>query len=254
MFLLSAFVSKGFRLLFIFLEEVAVSIFLLGLDHALNLDSYGGSSALCPQIQPLVVWLCWLSRRETLLRLVLVTSVKFLNIQRLSEGFQAIHSQLHQARVKHNSTTPVCESPPCVKNYRFELAHAAYIILGVTEMCVLGRTIHVTPHSFTAHFPNHLRKWLQEKNKPLMVVVAQSFPMAAIIAFPVQIVQFVGEPDKGSRIHLKMGKPIFSWLTVGILFSTGCTPLAQMTNFHLHCEKIWGGKDLYSARLSHHNE
>ncbi len=76
--------------------------------------------------------------------------------------------------------------------------------------CVLWKTIHVPPHSFTACFPNHLRKWLQEKNKPLMVVVAQSFPMAAIIAFPVQIAPFVKNPDKGKIIHLKMGKPIFS--------------------------------------------
>lgn len=52
--------------------------------------------------------------------------------------------------------------------------------------CVLRRTVPVPPYSFSTHFPNHLRKWLQEKNKPLMVVVARSFPIAAIIAFPVQ--------------------------------------------------------------------
>lgn len=120
--------------------------------------------------------------------------------------------------------------------------------------CVLGRTIHVLPYSFTARFPNHLRKWLQEKNKPLMVVVAQSFLMAAIIAFPVKIAQFVGKPDKGNSIHLKMGKPIFSWLIVGILFSTGCTPLAQMTNSHLHCKKTWREGDLYSVYLSYCTE
>lgn len=32
-----------------------------------------------------------------------------------------------------------------------------------------------------------------KKHKPLLVVVAQSFPMVAIIAFPVQIAQFVGK-------------------------------------------------------------
>jgi len=55
-----------------------------------------------------------------------------------------------------------------------------------------------------------LRKWFQEKNKPLMAVVVQCFPVVAVIAFPVQIAQFVGKPDKESTIHLKMGEPIFS--------------------------------------------
>lgn len=71
--------------------------------------------------------------------------------------------------------------------------------------------------------------------------------MAAIIAFPVQITRFGGKPDKGNSIRLKMGKPIFSWLIVAILFSTGCTRLAQTTNLHLHCEETW---DLHSVHVS----
>lgn len=147
------------------------------------------------------------------------------------------------------------ESLLWLKQYRLELVITQTMLytLSWNVTCIL-RTIHVPPHSFTACFPNHLRKWLQEKNKPLMVVVAQSFPIVAIIAFPVQIAQFVERPDKGSSIHLEMGKPIFAWLIVGILFSTGCTPLAEMTNFHLHCERIWGEGDLYRVFLSHHTE
>lgn len=61
-----------------------------------------------------------------------------------------------------------------------------------------------------------------------------------------------GKPDKGSRIHLRKEKPIFSWLIVGILFSTGCTPLAQMTNFHLYCSKIWGEGDLHTVSYTAH--
>lgn len=130
------------------------------------------------------------------------------------------------------------------------------MILGVNSnvTCVLCITIHVPAHSFTAHFPNHLRKWLQEINKPLMVVVAESFPMTAIIAFPVQIAQFWGERDKGNCIHLRTGRPIFSRLIVGILFSTGCAPLTQMTNFRFHCEEPREDGDLCSAYLSHHIE
>lgn len=182
-----------------------------------------------------------------------------------SEACWRIFTDLIPSAVSR-STTKHCylvllnsESLLWLKQYRFQWVIAQkrrlHRLRGHRNVtCVLGKTIHMLPHSFTARFPNHLRKWLQEKNKPLMVVVLQSFAMAAVIAFPVQIAHFVEEPDKGSSIHLKMGKPIFSWLIVGILFSTGCTPLAQMTNFHLHCEKTWGDRDSYGVYLSQHTE
>lgn len=58
--------------------------------------------------------------------------------------------------------------------------------------------------------PQSLEKMVAGKKQTTHGCSGTSFPMAAIIAFPVQIAQFVGEPDKGNSIHLKMGKPIFS--------------------------------------------
>lgn len=135
----------------------------------------------------------------------------------------------------------------------------AYINFGVSEMW------HVLSGELFIFLPIHLqltslitwengcrkKKKRGKKNKPLVLVVVQSFPMASVIAFPVQIAQFAGRPDKGSSIHRRMGEHIFSWLILGILFSNGCSPLAQMTNFHLHCEKTWGDRDTYCVYIFH---
>lgn len=62
-----------------------------------------------------------------------------------------------------------CDSLLRLKHYRFELVIAQKCCLHLrghrNVTCVLGRTIHVPPYSFTARFPNHLRKWLQEKKQ-----------------------------------------------------------------------------------------
>lgn len=75
--------------------------------------------------------------------------------------------------------------------------------------CIL-RTIHMPPYSFTARFPNHLRKWFEhkktKKTKTLMVVVAAFYNGFCNCISCANRSVFVGKPDKESTIHLKMGK------------------------------------------------
>lgn len=118
----------------------------------------------------------WWGQRETLVRVVQAGAGKLLNIHKLCNLFStAVHLRRSETTIELHHVVlhrfksllwprqQTCSSK-CTKKhvlYAFYiLHHPLHHLVGV--MCIL-RTIHMPPYSFTAHFPNHLRKWFEDK-------------------------------------------------------------------------------------------
>lgn len=146
----------------------------------------------------------WRSQHETLAGVVLGTAEKLLSIQKIAGEYQATYVFLTAPSFSALATKQCypfllkCDSLPWMKQYRSEwvitekksclhdlTGHKIWRVFWELFMCLL---IHLQLAS-----PITWENGCRKKNKPLLVVVAQSFPMVAIIAFPVQIAQFVGK-------------------------------------------------------------
>lgn len=216
-------------------------------------NCYGGSNGLFLQWRWAVVMATsWLRQHEFLLRIILATSGNLLNMQKhgdsqnLNKAFEYNNTPLY-----HFAVLGVISLTKATRIWVGNCSwNVAFAILRVMEMW------HVYSENYSYAFPFNYKPaspitWengYRKKTNHFMVVVATSFAVDAIIAFPVKIIQFAGGGgggrgnNKESSIHLKMGKSVFSRLIVGILFSTGCTPLVQMTNFHTNGEANLRGR------------